>query len=188
MQPAISTSFFEQPAGAGRLSLERFIAERFWLAYGAQVQHFCAHLLGVREEAGRWLAAAGYTPAAGAKLFLEHYLDVPVETLLGRVAGRAVPREHVVEVGNLAAGLGMSRELIPALGRELYEAGYRWVVFTLTRELRNAFGRLRLEPIVLAAANPSRLPDRGAAWGSYYAHGPLVMGGPIAACLCRQAA
>jgi hypothetical protein len=188
MEPAIVSTLFEQPTGAQRLSLERFIAERFWLAYGARVQHFCTHLLGLRDGAGRWLAAAGYTPASGAELFLERYLDLPIETLLGRVAGRAVARRHVVEVGNLAAGLGTSRELIPALGRELYEAGYRWVVFTATRELRNAFRRLRLEPLLLAAADAARLPDGGAAWGSYYAHSPLVVGGPIAACLSRQAA
>ena len=66
-------------AAAQRPALERFIAERFRQAYGAQVSHFCAHLLGLRDAAGKWQAAAGYTPAASGALYLEHYLDRPVE-------------------------------------------------------------------------------------------------------------
>jgi hypothetical protein len=95
-----------------------------------------------------------------------------------------VSRSQVAEVGNLAAGAaGMGRSFIPALGRHLHALGYRWVAFTATRGLRNAFRRLALEPLELGPALASRLPDRGAAWGTYYAHDPSVMGGSTAACL-----
>jgi hypothetical protein len=175
------------PAFAGqRAALERFIAERFHLVYGARVSHFCAHLLGMRGTDGEWQAAAGYTPAGPRPLFLEQYLDAPVEALLGAASGRLVERESIAEVGNLAAAAGMGRALIPALGAHLYELGYRWVAFTATRELHNAFRRLGLEPLQLAPALAARLPDSGAAWGSYYAHAPQVMGGPIATCLSAR--
>jgi hypothetical protein len=166
-----------------RAPLERFIAERFREVHGASVQHFCAHLLGMHDALGRWQAAAGYTPAASGRLFLEQYLDQPAEELLGAAAGTRVARASVAEVGNLAAAPGMGRLLIPAVGRHLHRLGYRWVVFTATRELRNALRRLQLEPLQLAPALPARLPDAGAAWGSYYRHDPAVMGGRIAACL-----
>lgn len=58
-------------------------------------------------------------------------------------------------------------------------------MFTATRELRNAFLRLKLWPLMLAPADPARLRAGAAAWGSYYAHGPTVMGGRIADCLLR---
>ena len=183
MKPAIDCAVFA-PASAGeRGELERFIAERFRIAYGARVGHFCAQLVGVGDSAGRCLAAAGYTAARSAQLYLEHYLDAPVEALLARAAGRRIARESIAEVGNLAAAPGMGRALIPLLGRHLHAMGVRWVVFTATRELRNAFRRLALEPLDLAPAAASRLPDGGAAWGSYYLHDPHVIGGPIAACL-----
>lgn len=166
-----------------RAALERFIAERFRLVYGARISHFCANLLGMRDASGSWLAAAGYTAAASGALFLEQYLERPVEELLASAAGKAVARDRIAEVGNLAGAAGTGRAFIPALGRYLHELGYRWVVFTATRGLRNAFRRLRLEPLLLAPALPARLADRGAAWGSYYAHHPSVMGGRIAACL-----
>ena len=169
-----------------RAALERFIAERFHAAHGARVQHFCAQLLGMRDALGLWQAAAGYTAAASAPLFLEQYLDRPVEELLAAAAGRPVARAEIAEVGNLAAAPGLGRLLIPALGRHLYRLGYRWVAFTATRELRNAFRRLQLEPLQLAAALPARLADGGLSWGRYYSHDPAVMGGRIVTCLQRR--
>jgi hypothetical protein len=166
-----------------RAQLEGFVAERFREAYGACVSHFCVHLLGSRSAQGAWQAAAGYTAAGTARLFLEYYLDAPIEALLSRASGRPIERDWIAEVGNLAAAPGLVRELIPAVGAYLHRLGYRWVVFTATRELHNAFRRLQLEPLVLAPALAARLPDGGGTWGTYYAHAPQVMGGPIAACL-----
>ncbi len=189
MQAAPNLRLVAPAYAAERAALECFIAERFHDAYGAQVSHFCDHLVGMRGPQDLWRAAAGFTAAAGARLFLEQYLDAPVEAVLARASGRRVERDWIAEVGNLAAAPGLLRELIPALGAYLHQLGYRWVVFTATRELHNAFRRVRLEPLELAPARAARLPDGGAAWGSYYDHAPKVMGGPIAACLpARMAA
>lgn len=164
-----------------RASFEQFIAARFHRAYGARVAHFSPHLLGVRDSLARWHASSGYTPAFGHRLFLEQYLDRPVEAALAGGLGRPVGRESIVEVGNLAAvSAGMARALIPLLARHLHRLGYGWVVFTATRELRNSFRHLGLHPLRLARADPARLPDGGASWGSYYEHDPLVMAGRIA--------
>jgi hypothetical protein len=164
-----------------RAGFESFIAERFSRAYGACLTHFLPHLLGVRDALERWQAAAGYAAAGVQELFLEQYLDAPIEEALGRAAGRAIARNDIVEVGNLAAvSAGMARALIPLLARHLHCMGYRWVAFTATRPLRNSFHRLGLRPLPLAAADPARLPDAGASWGSYYAQDPVVMAGRIA--------
>lgn len=164
-----------------RASIEAFIAERFRKVYGAQVGHFCAHLLGLRDAAGAWRAAAGYTPAATGALFLEQYLDRPVEAVLSEAAGERVPRARIVEVGNLAAlPPGFARSFVPELGRYLRAHDYRWVAFTATREVRNLLRRLCFKGYSLAPASPARLPGGGAAWGSYYTHQPQVMAGCIA--------
>jgi hypothetical protein len=162
-----------------RAEIERFIAERFRDAYGARVSHFCAHLLGARDRAGAWQAAAGYTPAGAGALYLEHYLDRPVEKALAALLGERVPRGRIVEVGNLASA-GGARRFLPALGRHLAALGHRWVVFTATREVRDLLQGLSYPAHPLAPARPERLPDRGAGWGSYYAHEPSVMAGRLA--------
>lgn len=69
----------------------------------------------------------------------------------------------------------MARTLIPELARHLHRLGYAWVTFTATRALRNSFRRLGLQPIKLAAADPARLEDGGASWGTYYAQDPVVV-------------
>lgn len=167
-------------AQSQRAAIERFIAERFRSVYGARVNHFCAHLLGLRDAAGRWHAAAGYTPAASGALFLEHYLERPIEDVLSEAVGQPVPRARIVEVGNLASvPPGFARSFVPALGRYLLERDYGWVVFTATREVRALLRRLCFKAYALALATPAHLPDRGVSWGSYYAHKPSVMAGRI---------
>jgi hypothetical protein len=164
-----------------RAEIERFIAERFRNAYGAQVSHFCAQLLGLRDASGAWQAAAGYTPAAGGALFLEHYLDRPVELVLAGALGERVPRARIVEVGNLAsAARGFGGRFLPALRDHLVGRGFRWAVFTATREVQGILRHFAFDARELAPACASRLPDGGAGWGTYYAHGPRVMAGCLA--------
>jgi hypothetical protein len=169
---------------AQRAELEGFIARRFERAYGAKLTHFLPHLLGLRDDGGRWLAAVGYCGAASGPLFLEQYLEAPVEQLLSQALDRPVERDRVVEIGNLAAvRAGIARMLIPSLASHLRAEGFELAVFTATRELRNAFQRLSLGPIVLGAADPARVSGGAAAWGTYYAHAPAVVGGHLSDCL-----
>jgi hypothetical protein len=74
----------------------------------------------------------------------------------------------------------MARALIPQLARHLHRLGYVWVAFTATRALRNSFYRLGLRPLSLTPADPARLADGGASWGTYYDQDPVVMAGKIA--------
>jgi hypothetical protein len=162
-------------AHPARVALEDFIVARFGKAYGARVSHFLPHLIGLRDGLA-WKAAAGYAAAGARALFLEQYLDRPIECAIEHALGQPVARADVVEVGNLAAvSAGMTRVLIPQLARYLHRLGYRWVAFTATRGLRNSFHRLGLKPLSLASADPSRLTDGGASWGTYYAQDPEVV-------------
>lgn len=168
------------PGNADRRSLEAFIAAEFLRAYGARVQHFCAMLAGCRDACGNWVAALGYTLARDGILFLEQYLDQPVENAISARAKAAVARTDIVEVGNLAgADVGAARALIVAMTRHLHQQGLVWVTFTATQALLNSFSRLRLVPTALADADPARLGDAGRDWGSYYAARPQVMFGNI---------
>jgi len=164
----------------GRAELEAFIAAAFLKNYGARIAHFSDTLVGCRDADGAWTAALGYSLAGAHPLFLEHYLDGPIEAEIGARMGRPVARDEVVEVGNLAAlHPGAARALIVGTTRLLHELGLRVVAFTATTSLLNSFGRLQLRPQVLAHADPARLPDGGGQWGSYYDTHPQVMFGDI---------
>lgn len=174
----LETMFQHNPERAG---LETFIANHFQQAYEAQVSHFGRTLLGCRDPRGNWMAALGFTDASAEPLFLEHYLDDPIERAVSLRAGMVVSRHEIAEVGNLAAiHPGSGRLLIAHATRCLHEMGYRWVCFTATLGLLNSFVRLQLQPEVIAQADPSRLPDGGLKWGRYYETSPQVMMGHIA--------
>jgi hypothetical protein len=164
-----------------RPQLQAFIREDFRQAYAAEVYAFYPNLLSFSAgNAPR--AVVGYRDPLESPLFAEQYLVRPVHELAAARLGLEVRREQMVEVGNLAlADAGHTRWVIAASTAFLAAAGYRWVVFTANRTLANAFRRLGLKPLALAAADPRRLPDRGASWGSYYAAGPRVYVGDIQA-------
>lgn len=164
-----------------RPAVERFIHVLFRRSYGADIRSFYPQLLVFSAEA-RVRAAVGYRCGHGQPLFAEQYLDVPAEQAIRAVCGEPVERARIVEVGNLAlATPGQARWLIAAVTLYLHAAGYRWVLFTAVRPLINAFQRLGLNPLPLAPADPARLGTAARNWGSYYAGGPLVCAGDIAA-------
>lgn len=165
---------------AGRAGLEAFIATTFLANYGARIRHFSDVLVGFRGADGAWTAGLGYSLAGAEPLFLEHYLDGPVEAEIAARLGRPVVRGEIVEVGNLAAShAGAARALIIGTTTLLHNMGLHFVTFTATTSLLNSFSRLQLRPQVLAPADPARLPEGGRDWGTYYATQPQVMFGDI---------
>ena len=117
-----------------RACLERFIADVYLRRYGARISHFAEQLIAFQDAAGNWVAAAGYTPATDAPLFVEQYVDAPIEEALTARIGAPVARHLVVEAGNLAAvGPGAARTMIVSLAVLLHRLQLGWVVLTGTR-------------------------------------------------------
>lgn len=163
-----------------RTEVEEFITQVYARRFGARVTHFAPVLVSLHDRAGTLVAAAGYRHAAQGPLFLERYLDAPVERVLARHDNPRAARSDIVEVGHLAAGrAGEGRRLIYLLGPYLASQGFRWVVGTLTQELRQLFVRIGVAPLELGHADSAALGPDAKDWGSYYEHGPLVLAGHL---------
>lgn len=170
------------PNDALRAPLETFIQQRFRKVYGADIRHFMPELFGMHSTDGQLCAVAGVRRAQLEPLFLERYLDEPIEPLISAVADHSVDRNTIVEVGNLAASnTGSARLSIIAITYLLAMGGLEWVTFTGNIGLVNSFHRLGLEPATLCAADPDRLGDERQHWGSYYESKPWVHVGNIRA-------
>lgn len=173
------------PHDPSRVPVEAFIHQVFAARFGAKLQQFAPMLVSLGDSNGL-LAAAGYRPAEGGALFLERYLDAPVEALLAGPAGQAPGRQGIVEVGHLAAArAGEGRRLIHLLGPHLAAQGFQWVVSTLTDELRRLFLRIGVAPLALGEARADALGDAAADWGRYYDHRPVVLAGQLQPALHR---
>lgn len=168
-----------------RQEAECFIRDIFARHYGAEVSAFAPNLMLI-ERHDEVIAATGWRPASDERLFLERYLDMPIEQAMARLADQPVQRERIVEVGNLAAEKpGSSLHVVIELAEHLNRLGYEWVVFTATSELIRIFTRLGLPLLALAPADPSRLGDAAGAWGSYYDTRPVIVAGRIRLALER---
>ncbi|MEW5833682.1 MAG: thermostable hemolysin [Pseudomonadota bacterium] len=165
---------------AGRAACEAFVHDVFAARYRADVQSFYPDLLEYRDGQHQ-RAVVGMRQASAGPLFAERYLGMPAEEAIGERFGTSIPRDELVEVGNLALeNPGDARWVIAATIQFLHELGYRWVLFTATRVLVNAFQRLGMRPMPLAAALPDSLGPQAQQWGDYYRTAPRVCAGPIA--------
>jgi hypothetical protein len=159
---------------AARAPLEAFIQDVFRQAYDAHICTFYPALISITRTDESFAAVAGFRSATNT-LFAEHYLQQSIESLLAK-HGAIIERNAIVEVGNLApASAGQARWLIAALTSFLYSAGFSWVVFTAVPALHNAFCRMGIPLVTLAAADKHQLtPDLKDNWGRYYDAKPMV--------------
>jgi hypothetical protein len=177
--PAPVVAIHTTPGSPRRQEAESFIRKVFARRYDAAVSTFAPNLM-LLEEDRRVIAAAGWRSAGTDTLFLEHYLDMPIEAAMAKLADQPVQRERIVEVGHLASEKhGSSIQVILALAEHLAQQGHEWVVFTATRELLGIFSRLGLPLLALAPADPARLGQAAAAWGRYYDTRPVIVAGKI---------
>lgn len=164
-----------------RYDVEKFIYQVFVRAYDADLNHFLPRLMALRNNNNRMIAALGMREATDEPLFLESYLDTPVEKLISGLCDTDVSRAQIMEVGNLASiHRGGLRNLIIALTSYLRGNGSEWVVFTAVPAVRNAFEALELPLHALAPADKSRLEkSEQNRWGTYYDTGPVVVAGKV---------
>ncbi len=171
------TTAFSELHDPGRATLEGFIKKIFKRAYGAEIRHFMPRLMSLADRDSGLLAVCGVRQARMSELFLEHYMDQPVEKLLSERTGQPIRREEIVEIGNLAvAEPGMARQLLAGVIDHLHGTPAQWAVFTAIPSLRNSLAKLNVQLEVLCDARLDRLPEHErAGWGTYYEQNPQVM-------------
>jgi len=126
------------------------------------------------------VAATGYRDAGQEPLFLEHYLDQPIEQLISARLGQSVNRNQIVEIGGFALrsaeyALPFMFQLAPLFA----DLGFQWASCTVTKTIKRYLDKLGVESIYLAKADPDRVGDTVETWGTYYDHQPVVLAGNI---------
>jgi hypothetical protein len=156
----------------------QFIRGRYAAVHGAAAPVGYDRFLS-RMRCARRGAALGFRRAADGPLFLERYLDQPIEAALEPHLGPAVQRSRIVEIGSLAANNGLALvNLWSDTARELGSSADIGVA-VLTRPLRDMFARLGIPVWQLAPADARRLGADAQLWGSYYHNDPVVCAGSL---------
>lgn len=164
--------------GPQRAVVEQFINTRYAAIYQANIRHFLPLLL-ASWQGTELQCALGLRPGAAGAFFVENYLDTSIEQIVAEQLGEYVPREQIIETGNLAGSRGSSQLLFMVLTEVLYEAGFRWITFTATPMVINLLQRLGFGVQTVREADVSRLGEQAKDWGSYYDNKPAVVIGNI---------
>ncbi len=166
-----------------RAACERFVQQRFQAVYRANIQQFLPYFLAIMDQDQHCQAVVGLRVAGEPPLFLEQYLDQPIQHIISEKTGKTFMRPQVVEVGNLS-GIhhGSSRIIITFLTWFLAHHHYQWVAFTGHHHLINSFKKLGLSPLALQDADPNRLDHNRDQWGNYYAFEPHVFAADVKQC------
>lgn len=160
-----------------RKEVEGFIAAVFRQSYGATITHFMPELIALRDQRGVLMAAFGMRKAASERLFLEQYIDEPIEDLMTRQLGQTISRAEITCIGNLAvANPRNAGVLIAHVIQYSLDTGVEWAVATAHHSLQNGLIKGGRDVYPLAMAHPQRLPEsEQATWGSYYRHTPQIV-------------
>ena len=163
-----------------RSSLEDFITGTYQQFFNAELNSFLPNLVAATTANDEIQAAFGYSDAGEDRLFLENYIDQPVDLILSKKLDKKIQRKKIVEVGNLAiTDMTESISFLREIARYLQGLGYEWIICTATRYLRLLFLRSGCKPLSIATASVSRVKDDGTDWGSYYATAPEVLVGNV---------
>jgi hypothetical protein len=160
-----------------RQEVEGFIAAVFKQVYGAEITHFMPKLVALRDQSGVLMAAFGFRHAHQETLFLEQYIDVPIEVLVSQELGRKVSREQITCIGNLAvANPRNAGILIAHVIQYSLDIGIEWCVATAHHSLQNGLIKAGRDVYAMAMADYHRLPtEEIAKWGSYYKNTPQIV-------------
>jgi hypothetical protein len=160
-----------------RGEVEGFIKSVFQQVYGANITHFMPDLVALRDSNGILMAAFGLRSASKEALFLEQYIDIPIEQLMTERLGRNITRNQITCIGNLAvANPRNAGVLIAHVIQHSLDLGIEWAVATAHHSLQNGLIKGGRDVYALAPADPARLSAEAISqWGSYYRHLPQIV-------------
>lgn len=167
------------PESTRRESLESRVRSGFGQHFGACIEGFMPTLAWYQHRNGG-TGIIGVRRASDEPLFLEHYLDIPIEKAIYEASGVKVTRDRIAEVGQFVVD---DREIVGSFFRDLVpflrDEGFDWVCFTGTNRVRAIIDRVGFCGQTIANAAASRAAPTNDRWGSYYEHEPVVMIGRL---------
>ena len=162
-----------------RTALEARIRSGFGMHFDACIAGFMPRFAHYRHASGA-TGVIGIRRASDEPLFLESYLNMPIESVIADATGTVIPRSRIAEVGQFVVD---DRDIVTRFFRDLVpflvENGYDWVCFTGTDRIRGLLARTGFRGLPVARADATRARNTGDHWGRYYDFDPVVVLGKL---------
>lgn len=159
-----------------RTKVEEFIKGIFFKHHQATLKAFMPTLLSSRDAFGNIQCTVGIRNLNKQSVFLEQYLNEPIEKLISDIAEQEISRTSIAEVGNLACGSSVnSKNIIIMLVHHFFYQNKTWAVCTGTTMIQMILNKLGISYHYIDRANPERLAEDRDCWGTYYENNPCVL-------------
>jgi len=155
-----------------RQKVELFIKKGFFKAYDADISVNAPWVLAIQN--GKFKAALGIRSAV-EPLFIEQYLDTPIENVISNISCN-VSRGEIAEIGNLysnAKRFTLPLFLVAAVS--LFCNDYRYMVFSGTGHVLKLIKNIGVESTFIVNADENKLTPSNDDWGTYYESQPKVV-------------
>lgn len=158
---------------AKRDTVEQLIQRGFSAKYKAVVAVTMPYLVALTQDAD--LGAALGFRSAQETLFLEQYLDVPIEQV-SYFAQQHVPRKSIAEIGHLYSNCPhLTLHLFILLALSLENADFTHIVFAGNNRVMQIMQKSGVQMEYLASATQDKLKTSRDYWGNYYETNPRVV-------------
>lgn len=155
---------------ANRAEAENFVRQRFLKIHNADITNFMPYLVTLTKSDLQ--ACVGIRPAT-ERLFVEQYLDMPVESAHPALN---IPREQIAEIGNLVSrNPHATLQLFVIIAKALHNAGIKELVFCATKQVAKILKRAGADLYPIVEADGTRMGDSLSEWGTYYDTNPTIM-------------
>ncbi|MBL4681474.1 MAG: thermostable hemolysin [Pseudomonadales bacterium] len=160
-------------------NVNKLISKAYAKHFQCDLRHFLPSSFSL-VSSNEVVACTGFQSADHSELFLEQYLDKPIEQALSIAMDSSIERKDIVEIGGFAVtssnhALSFMLQLAPAF----QNLGFRYAVCTVTYPVRKYLKNLGLDTVFLGDATPDMVDTSDNAWGSYYRLKPVILGGNI---------
>ena len=177
--PEASCFSIAQHDSAIRHNLESRIRSGFGHHFDACIESFMPDLAVYQHVSGAH-GVIGIRGASDEQLFLETYLNQPIESVIGDIVRQPILRSAIVEVGQFIVD---DKAIIPDFFRDLVpflqSRNYQWISFTATNRVQSLLTRVRFSGKAIAAATLDRIGNDVKNWGRYYEFDPCVIVGKL---------
>ncbi|MCE0494927.1 thermostable hemolysin [Vibrio salinus] len=158
-------------------SIEQHVSQRYARAFKATLSEFMPGYLALYQKR-KLISVCGIRSAGNSRLFLEQYLDSPIEQIIHEQK-LEVPRSQIIEFGQLASfSFRFSKIHFYLMTKYLIESGFSWCVCTVTDPLFALMESMGLEPLQIGTANPEKVKN-AERWGRYYQYTPRIVVGNL---------
>ncbi len=158
-----------------------FTRDQYHLRFQCELRDFYPNTISLYEM-DELVAVAGYRGAGSAPLFLERYLDLPIETCIQNTFATPTKRHEIVELGGFAAlNRKAAFRLMASVAPVLKKLGFKVLACTANKPIQNCLTRLGLNPAFISEATAKDAKSSASNWGSYYTGQPRVLAGNITA-------